>query len=659
MDLQSLFTRALALQQSGQLAEAEPLYRQILAVVPGDFATQLLLGILCATRGRNDEALALIEAALALDPQSELALLNYGNVLGTMGRNDAALAAYDRALAANPASVDALNNRGVLLWNMQRWGEALASYDRALALNPAHAEAHNNRGNVLQDLNRLDDAMASYDRALELRADFAQAHNNRANALRKLKQLDAALASAGRALAIQPDYADAMHNCANILLDMQRPDAALANFDAVLAMAPRHAPAWNGKGRALHRLRRFGEALAALDAALSINPASAEALNDRGNTLQELDRLDDAVASYDAALRLKPGFLDALNNRSNAWRGLHRFDAALEDLERALAIAPGNAQAWWSKSILKLQQGDLAEGLRLYEWRKKMPAPIEARGYAQPLWTGAEDIAGKTLFVYNEQGLGDAIQFYRYAVMARARGARVILSLQDTAMQLIRDAGDDIEVIGLRAVPDGFDYHIPLMSLPLAFGTTLQTIPATTPYLRAQPQRVRQWRSRIGEDGFRIGVCWQGAPTVQGRAFPPSCLSQISALPGVRLISLQKGEGAGPSLPVMETLGVDFDAGPDAFLDSAAVMESLDLVISADTSVAHLAGALNRPVWLALKHTPDWRWFLDRADTPWYPAMRLFRQPAPGDWASVFAAVTSALLRDFPIAAVHHGDKPS
>ncbi len=642
MDLHSIFERAFALQQSGRLAEAEGLYLQILRAAPGDFATLLLLGILRHSQGRNDEALALIAAALKLDPGSELALLNHGNVLAALGRRDQALAVYDRTLSLHPACVDAANNRGVLLWQMGRLGEALTSYDRALALAPGHVEAYNNRGNVLQDLGRLEDALESYRRALALRPDFAQALNNQGNALRKLKRLDAALASADGALALAPRYADALHNRANILLDMKRLDAALADFDAALALEPRHVAALNGRGRALHRLRRFEEALAVLDTALALKPDNAEALNDRGNALQELNRLEEAIQSYDAALAIKPGHLDAMNNRSNAWRGLHRFDEAWEDLERVLAIAPGNAQAWWSKSIVKLQLGDLAEGLRLYEWRKRMPEPIEARSYAVPLWTGAEDIAGRTLFLYVEQGLGDAIQFYRYALMVR--GARVILSVPDAAVRLLRDASDTVEVIGWREAPPHFDYHAPLMSLPLAFGTMLDTIPAVTPYLRAQPQRVDKWTARIGQQGFKVGVCWRGAPTVSGRSFPPSCLAEISRLPGVRLISLQKGAAAG--LPAMEMLGEDFDAGSDAFLDSAAVMQCLDLVITPDTSIAHLAGALRRPVWVALKHLPDWRWFLGRTDTPWYPGMRLFRQARPGDWADVFAAIASALAAE-------------
>ena len=292
--------------------------------------------------------------------------------------------------------------------------------------------------------------------------------------------------------------------------------------------------------------------------------------------------------------------------------------------------------------------GDLGEGLRLYEWRKKLPAPIEARDYRQPLWTGAEDIAGKTLFVYIEQGLGDTIQFYRYALLARARGARVILAVQDQIVRLMRDAGGDIEILDRSGVPPEFDYHAPLMSLPLAFATTRSTIPAPIPYLRAQPQRVRHWARKIGAEGFKIGICWQGATSIAGRSFPLASLAAISGIENLRLISLQKGEGTEQlaSLPAgmkIESLGDDFDTGADAFCDSAAVMQSLDLVISCDTALAHLAGALGRPAWLALKYVPDWLSFLKTSRSPWYPDLTLFRQPAPGDWTAVFAQMESRL----------------
>ncbi|HYS47008.1 MAG TPA: hypothetical protein VEM35_11240, partial [Rhizomicrobium sp.] len=289
-----------------------------------------------------------------------------------------------------------------------------------------------------------------------------------------------------------------------------------------------------------------------------------------------------------------------------------------------------------------LLQGDFAQGLPLYEWRKRLNPPIEARSYPQPLWTGAEELRNKTIFVYIEQGLGDTIQFYRFVAPLLERGAHVVLSVQDGLLRLLENASPRVELVGATAVPAAFDYHIALMSLPLALGLTVDSIPVAIPYLKAEPERVGRWRDRIGEKGFKIGISWQGARGgVTSRAIPPSCFEGLSKIPGVRLISLQKGFGAERALPQMESLGAEFDSGADAFLDSAAVMANLDLVITLDSALAHLAGALGCPVWVALRQAPDWRWFLGRSDSPWYPGMRLFRQKTEGDWAGVFAEMQS------------------
>jgi hypothetical protein len=295
-----------------------------------------------------------------------------------------------------------------------------------------------------------------------------------------------------------------------------------------------------------------------------------------------------------------------------------------------------------------LLQGDFALGLPLYEWRKQLKPPIEARFYPQPLWNGTQDIKGRTVFVYIEQGLGDTIQFYRFVGALLARGAHVILAVQDALLRLLENASPGVELVGARVVPPAFDYHIPLMSLPLALGLTPRTIPAAVPYLKAEPERVARWRSQIGEKGYKIGISWQGARGgVTSRAVPLRCFAPLAAIPGVRLISLQKGFGTEQlvTLPMVESLGQDFDSGPDAFLDSAAVMQNLDLVITLDSALAHLAGAMGRPIWVALKQVPDWRWFLGRGDSPWYPGMRLFRQKTDGDWVGVFADMESQVPR--------------
>jgi hypothetical protein len=335
-----------------------------------------------------------------------------------------------------------------------------------------------------------------------------------------------------------------------------------------------------------------------------------------------------------------------------ALQNLGRLGKARESFTRAEQLAPGMPEARLNQGLLYLLQQDFAKGWPLFEARKEMPDLGEARSFAQPLWTGAEDINGKTLFVYIRRGLGDAIQFYRYAALAQARGARVILSVNDPLLPLLQSAVPAVEMIGLQQVPESFDYHISLMSMPLALGVD---IPETGRYLAAEPARVAQWRERIGGEGYRIAITWQGdAVTMgaEGKTFLVSALEGIAAIPGIRLISLQKNAGAEqldrlpPGMVVENFAG--FDDGHGAFLDSAAIMENCDLVISCDTALAHLAGALGIPNWIALKHVPEWRWFLGRSDTPWYPNTRLFRQPAVGDWASVFRAMQTELASRKP-----------
>ena len=374
-----------------------------------------------------------------------------------------------------------------------------------------------------------------------------------------------------------------------------------------------------------------------------------DALNDHARMLWSLGRFDEALMGFDAALAIKPDHIPALCNRATTLRDMLRLDEAMQSFDRAIAIDPALAAAYRGKAFCALLQGDFAQGLPLYEWRKRLNPPIEARNYSQPLWTGVEDVRGKTIYLYVEQGLGDAIQFYRFVTPLLARGAHVILSAQKSLLRLLGNATPKVELMDNKAVPPPFDYHIPLMSLPLALNLTVASIPSDVSYLKAESERVSHWRSRIGKKGFKIGISWQGARSqgVAGRAMPLTCFQGLSRLAGVRLISLQKGFGTEQlaDFPDVELLGDEFDSGPDAFLDSAAAMECLDLVITLDSALAHLAGALGRPVWVALKRVPEWRWLLGRSDSPWYPSMRLFRQKTEGDWTGVFAEMQSQLPR--------------
>jgi tetratricopeptide (TPR) repeat protein len=454
-----------------------------------------------------------------------------------------------------------------------------------------------------------------------------------------------------RALAISPDYAEALYNRGAALQKLNRFDEALASYDRALAINPAYAEALSNHGIVLMELKRFDEALASYDRALAINPAYAEALSNRGIVLMELKRLDEALASYDRALAIRPEYAEALCGRGVVLVKLKRLDEARASYDRALAIRPEYAEALFARGSASLQLGDFENGWIGYENRWDMKEALERKLKADcPVWKG-ESISGKRVIVYEEQGLGDTIQFSRYLRKLSDLQAQVTFLVHPDLHRLLRTLGHAVQFVGTDPVGESFDYQCALLSLPLAFGTTLESVPAEIPYLRAEPVRVAKWRERLGEQGFKIGVAWQGSKAGKidiGRSFALAEFLGVSRLPNVRLISLQKGEGVEhlrdlPEGMAVETLGDDYDGDEGAFLDAAAVMETLDLVISSDTSIAHLAGALGRPTWVALKHVPDWRWLLDGAESPWYPTMRLFRQRTMDDWTGVFSEIEYAL----------------
>jgi Tfp pilus assembly protein PilF len=418
----------------------------------------------------------------------------------------------------------------------------------------------------------------------------------------------------------------------------------------VVQANPQDALAWANLGNVLNGLERLEEALDAYDRSLAINPHYPPAWLACGNVQQMLVRYDAALESYNRFLGFDPRNADGWNGRGLALQDLGRLEEALESFRQAEGVDPTMAQAFLNRGLCHMLMRDFASGLPLLEWRKRMPQPLEARSYPQPLWTGAEDIRGKMVFAYIEQGLGDAIQYYRYVALLQARGARVVLSVWDRLVALLGSATPQVELIGWGQVPPAFDFHVPLASIPLAVGMRFETIPAMDRYLSIDPQCVALWAQKLGTHGFRIGIAWQGNELVmgsEGKSFPVAALERIARLPGVRLIALQKNAGAEQLDRLPPGMAVEryaFDEGPDAFLDTAAMMKNCDLVISADTAPAHLAGASGVEAWVALKHVPDWRWFMGRNDSPWYPSLRLFRQSATNDWESVFAEMERGII---------------
>jgi tetratricopeptide (TPR) repeat protein len=652
-DAVQLFAKAVEQHSQGRLADALTLYGSVIRLNPDIAAAHSNRGALLSALKRHVQALQSCDRALAIDPAFADAWNNRGNALNGLGRVAEALESYERALALRPDYPAALNNRGNALRALSRPDEALQSYDRAIVLQPDYTDAHYNRGVALEGLQRLEHALASYDRAIQINPDFAEARNGRGNVLLALGRPGESAASLQSAISLKPDYADAWSNLGNAFGALNRPEEALQCYDRAIAIKPDFAEAYYNRGIALRDLKRLDDALQSYDRTIALKPDHAEAHSNRGHVVQDLQRLDAALADYDRAVALKPDYPEAWNNRGALLRESKRFDEAIASFDRAISLKPDFAEAYWNKALSVLLLGRFEEGLQLYEWRHDRGAPIAPRAFAQPVWTGRESLDGRPLFIHAEQGLGDTIQFCRYAKLAEARGARVTLSVQDSLVRLLQTLGPTIEVRGSTSQPGDGDFQIALLSMPRAFGTDLANIPADVPYLRAEPERVRKWNDKIGYSGFKVGICWQGEKSGiidVGRSFPLAHFERLSKIPDVRLISLQKNAGveqlhALPYGMVVETLGDEFDAGPDAFLDTAAVMENLDLVIASDTAIAHLAGALGRPVWVALKYVPDWRWLLDRAETPWYPSMRLFRQKSQGDWRGAFADIEAELVK--------------
>jgi tetratricopeptide (TPR) repeat protein len=559
---------------------------------------------------------------------------------------------YRQALALAPADFATRQLLGVLLAQQGRNAEALVAISAALTLNPNSAPALFNQGNVLDALGRPQEALASFDRALRFRPGYAEALNNRGKVLRALGRLDEALVSFDQALAPKPDFAEAINNCGNVLLDLERPGAALASFDRAIALKPDHADLHGNIAIALLALNRPGEALASCDRAIALEPASTDAYINRGNALRDLTRPQEALESYDSAIRLKPDYAKAHSNRGNALLDLKRLAEALASYDRAIQLKPDYAEPHWNQSQANLLMGAFEKGFRQYEWRKKRDKPIALRSYPQPVWLGEEDITGKTLFLYWEQGLGDTIQFCRYAKLARARGIKVILSVQEPLAGLLKQLDEAIEIIGPTETPAHFAYHCPLLSLPLAFGTTLETIPSGAPYIAAD--KVWSGKERLGKNGKpNIGLTWSGAALHKNDRNRSIALEKFLPLlvPEANWISLQM-DVRDSDKTALNSAGIIKHFGSELgdFRQTAALLDEMDLVITVDTAVAHLAGAMGKPAWILLPFSPDWRWLLDRQDSPWYPSVKLFRQPKIGDWEDVVERVRKELgvfIKDF------------
>lgn len=676
---------ALALLRQGRHAEAEQACRVALAAGADGFGARHLLGIVLLLRGDATAALQQFSDAISIDPTVPAAHYNLGNAFSALDRRAEALVAYDRALALAPGMAEAWFNRGNALAALGRLQDAaasfreavrlrpgladahnnlghallglgdadsaLAAFDAALGLRPDHAGALNNRGSALLALGRPGEALASFDRAIAIAPGFAQAHDNRGTTLQALGRPAEAVASHDRAVQLQPESSHALRERANARRQLGQHQAALADCERAIALAPDSAEALNTRGVVLHDMGRYPEALADYDRALALKPGFAEAWNNRGNVLHDLGRGEEALASLQRALELKPGYVEALDNLGMVLQDLKRFDEAAVVYDRAIEHGPTHAEAHKRRATLRLLRGDFARGMADYEASHRHARVASGRRpVARAHWEG-QPLQGRSLLLSEPSGFGDTLQFWRFIPQLLAMGAQVGFFGQPRLYRLLRSSPWPVRLLSAPPAAGAFDYECELWSLPHVLGTTLDTLPGGVPYFAAEPALAEKWAAWLGHGHYNIGIAWQGKPDRKidaGRSIPLATFRPLAGVPGVRLVSLQQGHGTEQLQALAEGMavrvpGADFDAGADAFVDTAALMASLDLVVTSDTAIAHLAGALGRPTWVALKHVPEWRWMLDRDDSPWYPTMRLFRQQRAGEWGGVFEAMAAVL----------------
>ncbi len=540
--------------------------------------------------------------------------INEAVALHRQGRLREAEKIYARVLKAAPDYFDALNLLGTVKAQLGRLGEAHRLLSAAVKINPRAPGGWTNLGHVLHTLKRDQEALECFDKA--------------------------------RALA--PDDIDVLNQHANALLSLGRAEAALSEFRQVLARMPNHVEARLGSGVAQAGLGQAEDAVAEFDRALSIVPGHPVAQYNRGIALFDLGRYADAVEAHDSALKATPEHAGAWLNRGRALAALNRLDEAVDSYGKVSALRKDDADANFNEALALLTLGDYRRGFEKYEWRwRRSGMPAQRRSHGRPLWLGEYPLTRKTVLIHAEQGLGDTIQFARYVPLVAESGANVVLEVQNELTALMRRLQGAPTVIARGEAPPPFDVYCPLGSLPLAFKTEPETVPARVPYLTADEAVLSTWSGRLGAlDRPRIAIAWSGNVNHvndRNRSIAFALLAPLFSV-AARFVSVQRDvRDADAAALAGESRLTHVGGELESFNDTAAVIALADLVICVDTAVAHLAGAMGRPVWVLLPFAPDWRWTLTGETTPWYPTARLFRQASLGDWDSVIARVGAEL----------------
>jgi tetratricopeptide (TPR) repeat protein len=689
-DVDALNLRAVIACMASRYADGAVLLERVLALRPDNVQALSTLGDVQHALGDNQGTIATFERAVEFAPRDAAIHSKLGTALLDSGRFGEAEAAYRQSIALAGQVAQSHFNHAVALYRLGRTTEAVAAYQSAIALDPHHVAAHINLGNVRMDQDRFDDAVALYRTAVALRPDAPEGHANLGLALLRQNHHDDANACAlaaiacdpgyavahaalgairreqgkpleaiqacERAIVLKPDLAEAHITLGTARLDLEQQEAAIAAFDKALELAPEDARIHCNLGIALIRLDRLDAAVRVYRTAIALAPLYAPAHTNLGVALLLQDRPQEAIASHRRAIALDPEHANAYSSLAQALKEEGQLDEALQVICKGASLASCQDPQRFIHALALLMEGDYEAGWEAYEARRRSGVLVpQERTFAVPEWRG-EELKGRTLLLHAEQGLGDTLQFVRYVHALLGPDISIVIECQRPLVRLLQSLGS-VRVVAEGDPLPAFDVHLPLMSLPYVFGTRLDTIPAAVPYLASDPEKVARWRARIGSStDLAVGVVWSGNPGHKfdrRRSIAAAAVLPTLVMPGVRLFSLQK-DAKPEDAATLKTMAADItDLSPwlDDFTDTAAALEALDLVIAVDTSTAHLAGALGRPVWLMLPYALDWRWLRDREDSPWYPTMRLFRQSTPRVWTDVL----SRIRRELSSLAQHRG----
>ncbi len=527
--------------------------------------------------------------------------------------------------------------------------EAIRFFQKAIESDPTLAAAYNDLGGIFQRQGQIEKSLPFYQKALILQPNLSEAHYNLGNAYKELGHWPEAVKQIQRAIDLDPGLPEAYYIQGISFYEQDQVDEAIGSWQKALQLKPGFTEVYFNLGIAYYNKGCLDEAFVLCQKAVDLDSSLAEAHYNLGLVYYEKDLPDEAIRCWQKALQINPEHKDAYNNMGAAFQDKHELNKAQKCFQKAIDNNPEFPDAHWNKSLCHLLAGSFPEGWSEYQWRFRINTIFFNRHFLQPFWNG-DDLKGKTILLYAEQGFGDTIQFIRYVPLVEKRGGRVLVECQEDLVSLLESVeGIDQLIKHGQPLPD-FDVHCPLLSLPLAFKTQLSDIPASIPYLSLNPALIRKWRERLAAvpASFKIGLVWAGWPTHKKdrkRSLSLEAFEPLAGIPGITYYSLQKGEAAAQVEIKPKGMNlIDITRDLVDFTETGALIQNLDLIISVDTAVAHLTGALGKPIWTLLPYSPDWRWLLDREDSPWYPSMRLFRQPSPGDWDSVINSVRDYLV---------------